>query len=189
MRKDDVIIAFIPRREHHYKGRDVAGAGQVQARVTVTAFQGVQVDMPCALVIDVLRDPCHGAAYPLVKTKLSEDILFGRVLKRLAVGITHTVDLDGLSERGIGLIPVCLIIPIITILQTENHGIEGRVDALARQNVGGLGMILITDAVAVCTCRGDQEVERLGTGITGALGQHIHQIAVGLCVELVQHKA
>ena len=189
MRDDDVFIPLKPRREYHDKRRDVAGAGQVKAGITVASLEYFHVDLPCALVVDMLRYPCHCAADPLVKTKLSEDILFGRVLKRLAVGITHTVDLDGLSERGIGLIPVLLIVPIVTILQTEDHGIEGRVDALACQNVGGLGMILITDAVAVCTCRGDQEVERLGPGIAGALGQHIHQIAIGLCVELVQHKA
>ena len=49
-------------------------------------------------------------------------------------------------------------------------------------------MVLITDTVAIGARCSNEEIERLGTGVTGAFGQHVHQVTIGLCVELVQHK-
>ena len=49
-------------------------------------------------------------------------------------------------------------------------------------------MVLIADAVAVRTGRCDQEVQRLGPGIAGALGEYIHQVPVGLGMKLIQYQ-
>ena len=50
-------------------------------------------------------------------------------------------------------------------------------------------MQLVADTLAVCSGCGDQEIQRLFAGVAGALGQHIIELAVGLSVKLVEHKA
>ena len=175
-------------REHHDKSRDVTGTGKVQSAVAFTASEGSGINRDISLVIDVLRDPGHGAADPLIQSQLPKHILFCRIGKCLPVCIPDTVDLNGVSQGGICLVPGFLIIPVLTVIQSVNHRIEGRVDALALQDILCLGMILIADAVPVCTGRCNQEVQRLCSRIAGALGQDIHQVTVGLGMQLVQHQ-
>ena len=50
-------------------------------------------------------------------------------------------------------------------------------------------MQLVADALLVGAGRGDQEVQRLFTGIAGAFGQDIIQLAVWLGMDFIQNKA
>ena len=59
----------------------------------------------------------------------------------------------------------------------------------ACQNVSGLGVLLIADAGAVVTRRGDDEVERLLTRCAGALRHNIKQLSVGLAEKLIENTA
>ena len=72
----------------------------------------------------MLRDPRDGAANPLIQAKLTEHILLRRVLKRLVICIPHTVYPDGMTQRGIGFIPVVLGVPVISVIQAVYHRIE-----------------------------------------------------------------
>ena len=49
-------------------------------------------------------------------------------------------------------------------------------------------MELVTDALLVRAGRGDQEEQRLLTGITGAFGKDIIELSVGLGMNLIQHQ-
>ena len=63
------------------------------------------------------------------------------------------------------------------------------VDLSAVQNVKGFGMKFITDRLLIRTGCGDQEEQGLLPGITGAFGQDIVELAVGLGMYFGQHKA
>ena len=49
-------------------------------------------------------------------------------------------------------------------------------------------MILVADGISVRSCRGDKEVQRLSTGIAGALCENIHKAAVRLGMKLIQNQ-
>jgi len=52
----------------------------------------------------------------------------------------------------------------------------------AFQNILCLGMYLIADAVGVRSCRGDEKIQWLHTGIAGTLCHDIKQFSVWLVV-------
>ena len=135
----------------------------------------------------MFRDKPGQGCHPHIQTELLEHVLLRRVVQRIPVHIPHTVDLDGLAEGGVGLVPVGFIMPVLVIPQTINHRVKGVVDLPAVQDVQCLGMQLVADALLVGTGRGDQEVQRLFTGVTGAFGQDIVELAVGLGMDFVQH--
>ena len=117
----------------------------------------------------MLRNPCNNAADPLVETKLTEYIFFRRICQRLTVCIPDAVNSNGVSEGRICLIPRFLGVPVVIIVQSVNDRIKGRINASAVQNILCFGVVFVADRISVCSCRGDQEVQRLSTGITGAL--------------------
>ena len=78
--------------------------------------------------------------------------------------------------------------PVIFIGQSVDHRVEGVVDLAVSQQVKGFHVQLIADALLVRAGRGDQEEQRLFTGITGTFGQNIVELAVGLGMDLIQHK-
>ena len=63
------------------------------------------------------------------------------------------------------------------------------VDLPACHDIQRLGVQLITDALLIRTCGRDQEIQRLLSGITGALGQNILQLPVRLGMYLVQDES
>ena len=78
--------------------------------------------------------------------------------------------------------------PVIFIGQSIDHRIECVVYLATGKKVKGFHVQLIADALLVGACRGDQEEQRLFTGITGTFGQNIVELAVGLGMDLIQHK-
>ena len=63
------------------------------------------------------------------------------------------------------------------------------VDLSAVQDVQSLHVQLVTDGFLIRTGCGDQEEQGLLSGITGAFGQDIVELAVWLGMYFVQHKA
>ena len=57
----------------------------------------------------------------------------------------------------------------------------------AFQNVICLLMYLIADAVSVRSGSGNQEIQRLHSGITGAFGHNIKELSVRLRVKFIEH--
>ena len=133
-----------------------------------------------AQLVDVFRDKPGQGCHPHIQSELLEHVLLRRVVQRVPVHIPHTVDLDGLTEGGIGLVPVGFIVPVLIVPQSVDHRVKGVVDLPAVQDIQRLGVQLIADALLVGAGRGDQEVQRLFTGVAGAFGQDIVELAVGL---------
>ena len=136
----------------------------------------------------MLRNPCDRTADPLVKTKLTEYILLRRIGQCLAVGIPHTVNSDRVSEGWICLVPRFLGIPVVAVVQTVDNRIKGRVNAPSFKNVFCFGVVLETDGISVRTCGRNQEVQRLRSGITGALCENIDQASIRLRMQLIQNQ-
>ena len=189
VREQDVLLLLRPGREDEHERRDIAGAGQVQTAVAFASFQRGKVDGFLAQVVDVFRDKTGQAGHPHVQTKLLEHIFLRRIVQRLPVHVPHPVDLDGLAQTGIGLVPVLLGVPVIVIGKAVDHRVKGRVDFPSRQNVLRLLMQLVADGLAVGSGCGNQEVQRLFPGVAGAFGEHVVELSVGLCVQLVEHEA
>lgn len=74
------------------------------------------------------------------------------------------------------------------ICQSIDHGVESVVNLAASQQVKGFHVELVTDALLVRACRGDQEEQRLLTGITGTFGKDIVEFSVWLGMNLIQNK-
>ena len=118
----------------------------------------------------MFRDKSRQRGHPHIQTKLLEYILLCRVIQCFLIRIPDTLDLDGLSERRIGFIPVGFIVPVILIGQAVDHGVESVVDLTSGQQVKCLHVEFVADALLVRAGRGDQEEQRLFTGITGTFG-------------------
>ena len=91
-----------------------------------------------------------------------------------------------MSERWVCLVPVGFIIPIVLFGQSIYNRIKGVVLFSASLEVHSFGMQLIADAVFVRASCGNNEEQRLFTGIAGAFGQNIIQFAVRLGVDFVK---
>ena len=78
--------------------------------------------------------------------------------------------------------------PVIFICQSIDHGVKGVVDLTSGQQVKCLHVKLVTDALLVRAGRGDQEEQRLFTGVTGTFGKDIVEFPVWLGMNLIQNK-
>ena len=78
--------------------------------------------------------------------------------------------------------------PVILICQSIDHRIKGVVDLTSSQQVKGFHVELVADALLVRAGRGDQEEQRLLTGITGTFGKDIVEFSVWLSMNLIQNK-
>ena len=137
----------------------------------------------------MLRNKPGEGRYPHVEPQLLKDVLLCRIIQRLVIHVTHTVDLDCLAKGWICLIPVGLIMPVILIRQPIHHGIKGMVDLSSRHDIQRLGVQLITDGFLIRTGCRDKEIQRLFSGITGALGKDIIELPVRLGMNLVKNQS
>ena len=124
---------------------------------------------------------------PLVQTKLSEGVLFAGVLLRRFTGILDLVNAYRDAEGGIGLFPDLRVRPIIRFLCTIYNGVKGVVDLPAGNDVLRLLMYLIADGLRIVARCGDKEIQRLHSGVAGAFGHDIKQLAIGLRMQFVKH--
>ena len=63
------------------------------------------------------------------------------------------------------------------------------VDLAPLDDVLGLLVDLIADGFRIVAGRGDEEIQRLHTGVAGAFGHNIKELAVRLGVQLIEHHA
>ena len=189
VRQDDVFVILIFRREHKHECRNVRCRGQVQTAVTDTAFQIVLADGELTFVPLVHRHPAHRLFHPLVKSQLSEGVLFAWVLLGGLAGVFDLVDTHRDAEGRIGFLPDLRVRPIVRFLRTVDDRIEGVVNLAPLDDVLCLPVDLIADGLRIVAGRGDEEIQRLHTGIAGALGHNIKELAVWLGVQLIEHHA
>ena len=184
----DILLILRPWREHQHKGGNVPGTGKIQPSVALPAFERLYINGSIPKVVDMLRNEPGQARHPHIETELFKHIFFRRVLQCVPVHIPDTLNLDGLTERRVCFIPVLFIMPVIIVLQTVDDRIEGVVNLPSLQDIQCFHMELIADTFPVRPRCGNQEIQRLLTGIAGSFGKDIIELPVWLRMNLVQHK-
>ncbi|MPN04534.1 hypothetical protein SDC9_151775 [bioreactor metagenome] len=122
----------------------------------------------------------------MVEPELTEHILLARVLPCAVTGRLHLLEGDGMPKRRVGFLPRLCIGPVVVLLRAVDHRVEGLVVFATFDDVLGLLVLLVADGVLVGACRGDQKEQRLGSGITGALGHDIEKLSIRLSVQFVE---
>ena len=112
--------------------------------------------------------------------KLSEGVLLAGVLFGGLAGVLDLVDAHRDAEGGVGFLPDLRVCPIVRFLCTVDNGIEGVVDFPPLDDVLCLLVDLAADGLCIVAGRGDEKIQRLHSGITGAFGHNIKQFSVGL---------
>ena len=133
------------------------------------------------------RHPTDCLLDPLVQTELPESVLFAGVLLGRLAGVTHFVDGNSNAQGRVCLFSGLWVCPIVTLVSTVDNGIEGVVDFPAFDDVLGFLVDLIADGLGIVARRSNKEVQRLHTGIAGALGHNIKQLPIWLCMQLIEH--
>ena len=186
-RQDHIFIAFIFRREYQHEGGNIRGGGKVKAAIARPALQGLRVYRKGAFIPLFHRHPADSLLYPLAEPKLPEQILLGGVLPGAFAGRFQLFYIHRNSKGGVGLFPDLRGSPIVGLIRTINHRIKGGVDFPAIQNIPRLLVNLIADAVHVIARRGNEKIERLLSGVAGAVGHNIIELPVWLGVQLVKY--
>ena len=122
----------------------------------------------------------------MVQTKLPEGVLLGRILSGGFAGRLDLVHADRNAERGIGLLPHFDIRPVVRILGTVYHRIEGGINLTACDNIQCLLVGFIADGMGIRPGCGNEKVQRLRSGIAGTFGHDIKQLPVRLRVQLIE---
>ena len=125
----------------------------------------------------------------MIKAQLPEGILFTGVLLCRFAGRFYLVNADRDTERGICLFPHLRISPVLIRFRAVNDRIKGWIDLPAVEDVLRFLVDFIADGVCVIPCSGNQEIQRLHSGITGALCHYIKEFPVWLGVQLIKYHA
>ena len=125
----------------------------------------------------------------MVQTQLSKGILFGRILSGRLAGRLDLIHADRNAKRWVGFLPHLDIRPVVGILGTVYHRIEGSINLPACDNIQCLLVCFITDGMGIRSGSRNKKVQRLRPGITGAFGHDIKQLPVRLRVQLVEDHA
>ena len=181
-----VSVVVFAGREHQRERGYVGGAREVQAPVAGAPLQVLRLEVFPAGVPLLHGHPPHGLLHPLVQAELAEGVLLGGVLPRGLVGGPDLLHLDGDPEGRVRLLPDLRVGPVVVLLRAVDDGVERRVGLPPLQDVLGLLVRLVADAVDVGPGRGDQEVERLRPGVAGPLRHDVEELPVGLGVQLVE---
>ena len=152
VREDAVFIVLVQRREHQHEGRDVGGGGQIQPTVADPALQAVLIGGKGALVPFLHGHPAHRLFDPLVEAELSKAVLLGGILLGGVTRRPHLVDAHRNAQGGGGLLPYLGVRPIVSLIRTVDHGVEGGIDLPVFQDILGLLVCLIADWVMSQCC-------------------------------------
>ena len=185
-REHDVLLVLIARREHQHQRGQVGRAGQVQPAVALASLQFVRVNVATVHVPLVHGHPQHGGRDPLVQAELAEHGLVRGRFQRLVVGVPHLLDVDGVAQRRVRLVPVLLLVPVLVVLQPVDDRIKARVGFPPLDEVKGFLVNLPADGVSIRPGSGQEKPQRLLSGVAGALRHDVVQCAGGLRVQLVE---
>lgn len=92
-----------------------------------------------------------------------------------------------MPSDGFAFHPDLRIRPILRCFSSVNDRIEG-VD-LSAVNVLRLLVTSVADGIRIISGSGDQEIQRLHSGVAGAFGHNIKEFSVRLSVQLVKYYA
>ena len=104
----------------------------------------------------------------MVQAQLPEHVFVSGGFQRLAVGVAHLIDGDGVPQGGVGLIPIPLVLPIRFVREAEQNRVKARVILPTLEYVQRLLMDFPADAVSVRTRSGQEEPQGLLAGINAA---------------------
>ena len=125
----------------------------------------------------------------MIQPKLTKAVLLGRVLPRRVTGCLYLVNANCNPEGRIRPFPDLWICPVLIILRSIDHGIEGRVDLSPFQNILRFLVGLVADGLRIRPCRCDEEVKRLHSCIAGAFRHNVKELAIRLRMKFVKHNA
>ena len=181
-----MLIVFSGWKDKH-KSCNIRCAGKVESTVADSSFQFRFIKGNLAFIPFLHRHPTHCLFYPLIQTQLSKSIFFAGSLLCRITRRHHLIHADCLVEGWICFFPNLRIRPVFRFICTVNDRIESRIVLSAFQNVFRLLVYLIADAVGVCSGCGDEKIQRLHSGITGAFGHNIKQLSVRLRMQFIKH--
>ena len=178
--RQDLVLAGlrIIRWEDQHERRDIRSTRQVQPAVTNPATEVIRIDRKSTGIPLVHRHPADGLLHPLVKPELPECILLRGILLGGFTRLLHLVDGDRDPKRRIRFLPYLRVRPVLGFRCSVDHRVEGLVCLPAFDDIQCLLVYLIADGVLVISCCCDQEIQWLGTGITGALCHDIKHLPV-----------
>ena len=179
---DFADVAAQTTAEARARGVGIAGAGLMGVSIAA-AFLGAGFPV---LAFDSFATALETAP-KRIEAELAEYVLLGGIGQRLPMGIPHPVDLNGVSQGGICLVPVLFICPVCIIRQAEDHRVEPGIVFPAFKDIERFLVNLPTDTVSVRTCSRKKEPKRLLSGITRALRHNIVQSTCGLRMKLIEN--
>lgn len=100
----------------------------------------------------------HPKQHKILKSQLSEGVLFAWVLLGGLAGVFDLVDANRDAEGRIGFLPDLRVRPIIRFLRTVDNGIEGVVDLSTLDDVLCFLVNLIADGLRIIAGRGNEEI-------------------------------
>ena len=133
------------------------------------------------------RHPPNRLLHPLVQPELTENILFAGCLFGRCTGCFHFVDSHGNPKRRVGLLPHFRVGPVILLRGPVDDRVKRGVMLPPFQDVHGLLMDFIADAVGIRPGCGNEKIQGLHPGIPGAFGHYIKKLSVGLGMEFIEH--
>ena len=77
------------------------------------------------LVIDLFRYPADAGRSPDIEPELLEDILFRRIFDGIPIRFPDAVDLYGMAQGRVRLVPVRFVRPVFLMFQPIDHGVKG----------------------------------------------------------------
>ena len=187
VRENIIMLIFICWRKDKHESCNICCTGKVKPTVADTTCKHLFIKSDLAFIPFLHRHPTHRLFYPLIQTQLSKSIFFtGSFLCRITRR-HHLIHSDGFVQTWICFFPHLWIRPVLGFICTIDNRIESWIMFSAFQNVFRLLVYLIADAVGVCSSCGDEKIQRLHSGIAGALCHNIEQLSVRLRMQFIKH--
>ena len=181
------MFVFFRWRKGKYKSCNIRCAGKVKATITNTTCQHLFIKRNLAFIPLFHRHPTHRLFYPLIQTQLPKGVLFAGSLLCRITRSHHLIHSNGFIQTWVCLFPHLWVSPVLGFICSIDNRIESRIMLSAFQNVLCFLVNFIADAVGVRSGSGNQEVQRLHSGIAGTFGHNIKQLSVRLRMQFIKH--
>ena len=181
------MFIIFSRWKDKYKSCYICCRGKVKTTIANTPGKPLFIKRYFAFIPFLHRHPADSLFYPLIQTQLPKRIFLARRFFCRITRSHHLIYSDGFVEGWICLFPNLRVSPIFRFISTIDNGIKSWVMFSAFQNVLCLLVNFIADWICVCAGCGNQEIQRLHSGITGAFGHNIKELSVRLRVKFIEH--
>lgn len=115
--------------------------------------------------------------------------LLGGVLSCLFVGGLHRFEENRYADGRVHPTPDALVLPVVALFNAEHGWIESGVDLGAVDYRLRLAVDFVTDGRFVPARRGDEEVERLSSGVARVLVHRVEEFSGLLGEQLVENQS